>query len=150
MQWEGVSQTMSGEVPGRGARDLTARLVLVALQADQLGRPDRHHLGAGGWAVAEVGGVAVDPLDADLIAGKYQVLTSRVGPGAAIRVVDDRGVRDGPLDLPAHLLLGDRRRLETDPLGERHAVEIGTVDRLNDGRFSVARLVDGGRHSVHR
>src|SRR5215207_7045294 len=103
MQWEGVSQTMSGEVPGPTARDLTARLVLVALQADQLGRPDRYNLGAGGWAVAEVGGVTVDPLDADLIAGEHQVLASRIGPGAAIRVVDDRGVRDGPLDLPAHL-----------------------------------------------
>ena len=57
--------------PDSVGRDLAARLVLVSLGAEQLGRPDRHDLGAGGWAVAEERLVAFDALD--LIASRTKI-----------------------------------------------------------------------------
>src|SRR3712207_5936907 len=93
------------------------------LGAVHLRGPDRHDLGAGGWAVRQHDAITVHAVYPDFLPHEGQRLGSRVSVRIALGVVDEGGVRH---DLSLAVLT-DRGRLESDSL-RRFGVEYHALD----------------------
>src|SRR3712207_6414417 len=109
------------------------------LGAVHLRGPDRHDLGAGGWAVGQHDAITVHAVYLDLLPHEGQRLGSRVGVRIALGVVDEGGVRH----VPSLAVLTDRGSLESDSLRrfgvEYHALDFRSLDRLELGGLVMAR-----------
>src|SRR3712207_5020381 len=111
------------------------------LGAVNLRGPDRHDLGAGGWAVGQHDAITVHTVYPDLLPHEGQRPGSRVSVRIARGVVDEGGVRHDP----SLAVLTDRGRLESDSFRrfgvEYHALDVRSLDRLELGRLVMARRI---------
>src|SRR3712207_5897005 len=112
------------------------------LSAVHLRGPDRHDLGAGGWAVRQHDAITVHAVDLDFLPHVRQRLGSRIGVRIALGV-EDEGVVGHDLSLT---VLTDGGRLEAGSLRrygvEYYALDVCSLDRLELGGVVMAcRLV---------